>query len=79
MSNVSNLNLDNLAKALGASKDDNIATLTLKAEVIQSIIRLRPDQNYLTHPKLFVENIVKRLGMKERKKDFKEIFIKALR
>lgn len=77
MSNVSNLNLDNLAKALGASKDDNIATLTLKAEV--SIIRLRPDQNYLTHPKLFVENIVKRLGMKERKKDFKEIFIKALR
>ena len=76
MSNVSNLNLDNLAKALGARKDDNIATLTLKAEVIQSIIRLRPDQNY---PKLFVENIVKRLGIKERKKDIKEIFIKALR
>ena len=72
-------NQDSLVKALGMSKEDTIATLTLKAEVMQTILRLKPDQNYLLHPKLLVHNILKRLSIKERKQELRQVFINSLR
>ena len=65
-------------KILGASKENNLASLTLRAEILNIILRLKTDQNYLVHPKQLVLNAVKGLSIKEGKTEIKRLFINAL-
>ena len=71
-------NTDRLTKVLGAGNGDNLTTLTLRAEIMKMILYLKPDQNYLVHPKQLVINCVKSLIIKEGKTEIKESFIEAL-
>ena len=78
ISDTASPSLDCITNVMGASRDDTVATLTIKAEIIQTILRFKPDQNYLTLPKLIVQTSIKRLICREKKEVFKEAFIKAL-
>ena len=42
------------------------------------ILQLRPEQNYLTHPKQFVERAIKNLKIKEGNKKIRGDFIQML-
>ena len=72
-------NLDPVTRILGAGKNENLSTLTLKAEIMFIILRLQPDQNYLIHPKKLVIETARRLIIKEQNRKIKNSFIEALR
>ena len=44
----------------------SLATTTINAEILQRILTLKRDQNYLIHPKIFVEHALKLLLKRER-------------
>ena len=71
-------NTDRRAKVQGAGNGDNLTTLTLRAEIMKIILYLKPDQNYLVHPRQLVINCVKSLIIKEGKREIIESFIEAL-
>ena len=71
-------NIDLVARVLGAGPGNNLATLTLRAEVLQVILRLKPEQNFLIHPKKLVTDTARRLIIKEQNLKIKNSFIEAL-
>ena len=52
--------------SLGAMMGSSLATTTINAEILQRILTLKRDQNYLIHPKIFVEHALKLLLKRER-------------
>ena len=55
-----------------------IINVTLNAELLQVILYLKPNPNYLLHPKHLVLNAVKALAAKEGNKRLKDNFIELL-
>ena len=72
-------NSDPVTRIIGAGKNENLSTLTLKAEIMFIILRLQPDQNYLIHPKKLVIETARRLIIKEQNRKIKNSFVEALR
>ena len=62
------------ATTIGTSLD----AMTLTAEIHQTILQLRHDQNYLLHPKYLVKRAIKNLSVKEKNKDLRKIFIELV-
>ena len=50
---------DQLDKIYGAHKGATLATLTVHYEVLNRIMRLKDEANYLEHPKFIVQQAVK--------------------
>ena len=62
-----NLNLiDNIKANLGATVDSNMTIVTINAEVLQRILALRREQDYLIHPKKIIELALKLIHRRER-------------
>ena len=53
----------------------SVTSLTLVAEIIQSILYLNSEQEYLLHPKYFVKRATKNLNIKERNIKIRNYFI----
>ena len=69
----------NLTKAaMAASTGSTLEAMTLNAELLQVILYLKPNPNYLLHPKHLVLNAVKALAAKEGNKRLKDNFIELL-
>ena len=62
---------DDPIKNILAIPSTDLRDLTIHAEIIQRILYLKEDQEYLLHPKAFVELGIKDLIMKEGKADLK--------
>ena len=63
-----NLRLEQPAKAiLGCHLNSNGTMLTINAEVLQRIMSLRDDQDYLLHPRLVAKQVFLFLAKKEKK------------
>ena len=69
---------DPLRLALGANRETTMASLTLNAEILDSIIKLKPDTNYVIRPSVLVKAAIKNLSVKEGNLDMKRQFIEAL-
>ena len=63
---------DPKAKILGVFSNSNQCYLTIVSELLLRISYLRDDQNYLLHPKVFIENTIRYLHKKERSADLKD-------
>ena len=66
--------LDQTHLAMGTFINSDQAYLTLAAEIIQRITRLKDDQDYLLHPKHFVNLAIRSLAIKEGNKSLKDLF-----
>ena len=55
-----------------------MACLTIKAEILNRLLQLRDDQNYLIHPKNFVINAIRSLSKKEITPELKEKMLDLL-
>ena len=73
-----NLNQDHLKTALAANLSSNLASMTYSAELLQTILYLKPDQLYLIHPKVIALRALKNIGIKEGNAKIKELFIEVL-
>ena len=58
--------LDPVGASLGTSIDTSPTVTAINAEILQRILSLKKDQNYLIHPKRFVENSLKLLIRREK-------------
>ena len=67
-----NWNGPTLKFIFGANIDQSLEGLVVKAEILNKILSLREEQNYLIHPKSLVKAVIKSLTMKENKKEIKE-------
>ena len=56
---------------LGATMNTNVTFLTLKAEVLLRIMALKPDENYLLHPKYMVTHALNLIKRRERDQSVK--------
>ena len=66
----------NLLKATIASlTESTVASMTLTAEILQTILYLKPEQTFLLHPKYIAERAVKNLAIKEGGNKIKRQFI----
>ena len=72
------LPLDLTKAAMAASTGSTLDAMTLNAELLQVILYLKPNPNYLLHPKHLVLNAVKALAAKEGNKRLKDNFIELL-
>ena len=52
--------------------------MTLVAELIQTILYLKQDQNFLLHPKYLVTRAIKNLSIKEGNQKIKRSFIELV-
>ena len=68
-------NLNRIKLITGTSIGSSISSLTLVAEIIQNILYLKPEQEYLLHPNYFVKRVIKNLSIKEGNKKIKKDFI----
>ena len=57
---------------------NSLASMTLNAEILQTILYLNPDQNFLIHPKNLVHMALKNLARKEGNVRIKRQFIALL-
>ena len=57
--------------AMGASLQQSLTNLTLKAEILTKILAMKDDQSYLIHPKHFVKMAVKSVAIKETRKEIR--------
>ena len=71
-------NEDRIKLITGTSKNTSLASMTLIAELIQTILYLRHDQNYLVRPKLIVIRAIKNLSVKEGNHKIRRCFIDSL-
>ena len=69
---------DRLKLITATAKNSSQASLTLVAELVQTILHLKQEQNYLLHPKYIVRRAIKNLTVKEGKIETKETFINLL-
>ena len=67
-----NLRIENRSKViLGSHLNSNITMLTINAEIIQRLLSLKADLDYVLHPKIIVKQVIAALHMKERNKTIK--------
>ena len=69
---------DRVQLIIGATKDSSLASLTLAAEIIQTILSLNPEQNFTLHPKFLVKRALKNLSIKESRAEIKRSFIELI-
>ena len=69
---------DPIKSILGARVEETMACLTIKAEILNRLLQLRDDQNYLIHPKNFVINAIRSLSIKEITPELKEKMLDLL-
>ena len=69
---------DPIKSILGARVEETMACLTIKAEILNRLLQLRDDQNYLIHPKNFVINAIRSLSKKEITPELKEKMLDLL-
>ena len=67
-----NLDFDDPSPFLAAKLDDNLATLTVQAEVLRRLLILKEDQNYLIHPRVLIRLILLHLIKREGNRSLKE-------
>ena len=65
------LNEDRIKACMGALKDGNKAMLTINAEIHTRILYLKPDQNFLLHPKKFIELALRLILRREKEIEVK--------
>ena len=63
----------------GTSTYTSLASMTLIAEVMQTILYLKHDQNFLLHPKYLVNRAIKNISIKEGNSKIRSCFIEILR
>ena len=63
----------------GTSTYTSLASMTLIAEVMQTILYLKHDQNFLLHPKYLVNRAIKNISIKEGNPKIRSCFIEILR
>ena len=69
---IDNLRLEPLSKIiLGSHLNSNSSLLTINAEIIQRILSLRDDANYLLHPKIIVKQTLLHLLRREKRTQIK--------
>ena len=73
-----NLDINSDLKVFAAHPNASLTTMTLTAEILLMILQLKPEQNFLRHPKSFVERAIKSLKVKEGNKKIKNDFIQML-
>ena len=73
------LSQDKTKLIIAANRKSNIATMTLSAEIMQSILYLKAEQTFLVHPKHVVKQAIKRLSKNEGNPDLKREFIELVR
>ena len=54
---------------MGTKLDQTLTSLTVKAEILSWILRLKDSQTYLVHPKHLVRMALRGLARKETKKE----------
>ena len=69
---------DYIKTALAAVAGSTLASMTLTAELLQTILYLKPDPTYLVHPKALVNMAIKNLAIKEGNKTIKGDFIELI-
>ena len=77
--NSSNIRaVDNLQLAMSTAADSSQASMTFSAELLQTILYLNPELNYLIHPRTLVRTTLRNLATKEGNKKLKRQFIDLL-
>ena len=61
----------------GTSLHTSLASMTLIAEIIQTILHLRHEQSYLLHPKYLAKRAIKNLSIKEGNLKIRRCFIES--
>ena len=61
-----------LKNILGASSQDSMMSLTIKAEILQRILQLKDEPTYLIRPKIFVTKSIELLIKRENSNELKE-------
>ena len=79
LSEAMDLSQDKTKLIIAANRKSNIATMTLSAEIMQSILYLKAEQTFLVHPKHVVKQAIKRLSKNEENPDLKRNFIELVR
>ena len=75
LSNVATINNDCTKIAIAATLDSSLGSMTLTAEILQTILQLNPEQTYLLHPKHLVRQAINRVRIKESNNKIKRGFI----
>ena len=75
LSNRAPLNTDCTKIAIAATLDSSLGSMTLTAEILQTILQLNPEQTYLLHPKHLVRQAINRVRIKESNNKIKRGFI----
>ena len=65
-------------RVIAAHAGSTPASMTLIAEILQTITSLRSEQEYLLHPKFIARRAIKNIAIKEGNKKLKDLFIEAL-
>ena len=65
-------------RVIAAHAGSTPASMTLIAEILQTITSLRSEQEYLLHPKFIARRAIKNISIKEGNKKLKDLFIEAL-
>ena len=71
-------NPDPINFSIAATPKSNVASMTLTAEILQTILSLKPDQTFLMHPRYLAKRAVKNLAIKEGNSKIKGQFIRLL-
>ena len=71
-------NLELTKIAMSSSIGSTVESMTLNAEILQTILYLKPEQNYLVHPRNLILNAIKSLATKEGNQKIKKHFIELL-
>ena len=71
-------NEDRGKTAIAATLGSNRASMTYTAELLQTIHYLKPDQNYLVHPKAVTKRVLRNLTIKEGDTKTRGLFIELL-
>ena len=69
------MNEDTTKIAIAATISSTIGSMTLTAELLQTILQLDPEQTYLVHPKHLVQQAIKRIKIRESNIKIKRGFI----
>lgn len=78
LNTVSNPHESRIKLITGTSIGTSAASMTLIAELMQTILHLRQEQNYLLHPKFLVKRAIKNLSIKEGNVKMRRCFINVL-
>ena len=78
LQDVHNQNDDTAKTSVAANLGSNTISMTYTAEILQTILYLKPDQTYLMHPGYIAKRALKNLTIKEGNSKRKRAFIELL-